>query len=1732
MKKQKEQNFIRKYLQTNLRMLIVIHQKQYIMYQTLTYFFFLLGQLQSAFFYLYPCYNASFKIYNKFILIYFIRPDLIWIDNQMIGIDNKLLFLIPLICWLFFDILVLQGQVIYQIISRKQNDNQSNQIEISGSFQNMVINIKSIYSQLFIIYFYIPAQVLSFTSFGVSEGIMNIDISIFSIITVIITLINQMIKLYVSNTCLDLTIKGYERLYFTKFDFFRELIILIQLILFGILNNCDKAQIVQGILILFVNLTYIFNVIIDKSIVIERFAQIILIIHISLIAIIATSLLNYWQLGLILIPLCISISFTYRQQVIMNLYQGIRLEKNVQKIIHYISYQINNKQRNLEGIDQVSQAILLYHHRQKCNDQICHCNTIRNSTDNPSNVLFLSQKLHKQFIIQKIKHWNKELNQKKDFSSNNSFVYYISALNHFGFTTLAFQECNRLLSLSTNQNRGFLSHSDANSLSQSHQQSFPSQSSESQNKVNQAKLQEMNAKSIEKQQKIKLNIRNNFLDQLSLIKLKIISKDIKLELQNNFLKQQTKQQEEIADAIELYLQSEQQNQMVKHKILKCLQQKLQFYNMILNKKGLRSQQLFDNAKIISNLFYELEKELLFQYSQFPSQKIQSINCFFQSEILNNYLSAFKLSNFSTIADDKLINMKKNLKINLFGKNVVHMILYLSDNLSTLVISQFSNNTHQFLQQSYEDFIKQNKIIDSILPIAIKNEHYMLVQRFMNDGKCKYFRNIDISFLELQNGFLKPFNLILDIVLNQTEHLSFAAFFEEVSLGNSYILVDVNGICGGITANLLERSGWKASEIKLNPKLINTSYQININSIIPDFNELKLQIKDNKFYNVQINLLNKKLLIGQESRTILSFHDFWKDPGNLSVYKGTIIISSRELYGYYYYIIEIEDLRQNQTLSHMSHSDGKGMITQINDQDNTNEIEVSDLEVSQTEAEINKPQSLNIFQQSLSEIQQDIENNSFQNHKMHVGLVQHLVNNKQSFADNLIKLNQSFNNEQSFDNHKNIEHNSNAIDITPNQSIRKLIDTSKSFGQQRFFNQEIQELDQSNSKISEGFQNQMKDVNQLYDVDLNKIDKEMRENIKMQLQLEIDQKNQPNQQVDDAASQVSSLIGLKKSLFYKKYELINGIIDSNFKPISYKLCHIFFFIQLILIAIYSIIILQNLNTDFNRFIQEVDMLLFSYSFMTPFDIFLSLRFSTIYYQIQVPSRMTAVEFAELSSWLSNHLGEGYDDMKLNFLEQFSNPQLLDFFTDQEFEVQFMKQNSTQMEAKTLSFRESLNVLLSYQYQFKIAYLKKTSLTNQPFSAYPYFNYLNLHDKFDNMTNEILDYTKERKHIVQDNWLSIWIPFLVLDFLFMSATYYYYTQYLSIYESFLNLFKFTDEIWLNRDIERYKILINILTKNSDVIFKYQFDLEQKEKFMMAEKYKKESKIIHDLKKKKNYSNYDKLPRIYGLIGISFVFSVFFIPALLIQLQTNTYLSKYVNTADFYKFTGDLCFQLPGMFSQRQFLYWWSIYNLDVNDKPRMIARLFNSIDNLKQFDEYVQNFNQEDYLTTQIFIDKLNQLTQNPVCKFFTGDQYNDYTFYCSRSFDGSLDMGLSQALMYVANQYKVTFALNNFTSIVQYFKYEAEGMYIMVKGMIELVSSLKEALLQATISQMDQIIGLSVFLLVFQFIIFSLQYFILHKYYTEEYNLVKRYMLLLPSSTLLLDDNFERNIRIFYAQYQI
>jgi hypothetical protein len=41
--------------------------------------------------------------------------------------------------------------------------------------------------------------------------------------------------------------------------------------------------------------------------------------------------------------------------------------------------------------------------------------------------------------------------------------------------------------------------------------------------------------------------------------------------------------------------------------------------------------------------------------------------------------------------------------------------------------------------------------------------------------------------------------------------------------------------------------------------------------------------------------------------------------------------------------------------------------------------------------------------------------------------------------------------------------------------------------------------------------------------------------------------------------------------------------------------------------------------------------------------------------------------------------------------------------------------------------------------------------------------------------------------------------------------------------MNFYKYADKMAIDKDIERYKLLISILTKDADVMFKYNFDID---------------------------------------------------------------------------------------------------------------------------------------------------------------------------------------------------------------------------------------------------------------------------------------------------------------------
>lgn len=69
----------------------------------------------------------------------------------------------------------------------------------------------------------------------------------------------------------------------------------------------------------------------------------------------------------------------------------------------------------------------------------------------------------------------------------------------------------------------------------------------------------------------------------------------------------------------------------------------------------------------------LEEYLNYLFYEFPSRKMQSILSFYQAEIVNNYMTAYKVINYNTMSDTALVKIQKNHMIDLLSQSVQYLI---------------------------------------------------------------------------------------------------------------------------------------------------------------------------------------------------------------------------------------------------------------------------------------------------------------------------------------------------------------------------------------------------------------------------------------------------------------------------------------------------------------------------------------------------------------------------------------------------------------------------------------------------------------------------------------------------------------------------------------------------------------------------------------------------------------------------------------------------------------------------------------------------------------------------------------------------------------------------------------------------------------------------------------------------------------------------------------------------
>lgn len=125
-----------------------------------------------------------------------------------------------------------------------------------------------------------------------------------------------------------------------------------------------------------------------------------------------------------------------------------------------------------------------------------------------------------------------------------------------------------------------------------------------------------------------------------------------------------------------------------------------------------------------------------------------------------------------------------------------------------------------------------------------------------------------------------------------------------------MLVNVNGFLAGMTVMFLKKLGYSQEEI-LSITDFYSFYEIEIALIIPNFSYLiENQSSDSKLENINLTFLDINVYLNdissKKSLNISSQNTrIWQESKYVKDYIVSLYVMKRDIFGFYYYIIEIE-----------------------------------------------------------------------------------------------------------------------------------------------------------------------------------------------------------------------------------------------------------------------------------------------------------------------------------------------------------------------------------------------------------------------------------------------------------------------------------------------------------------------------------------------------------------------------------------------------------------------------------------------------------------------------------------------------------------------------------------------------------------------------------------------------------------------------------------------------------
>ncbi|CAD8186510.1 unnamed protein product [Paramecium octaurelia] len=948
----------------------------------------------------------------------------------------------------------------------------------------------------------------------------------------------------------------------------------------------------------------------------------------------------------------------------------------------------------------------------------------------------------------------------------------------------------------------------------------------------------------------------------------------------------------------------------------------------------------------------------------------------------------------------------------------------------------------------------------LLPKFMRSSHPKIINMFFMNGQSRFYKSFNQSFIQTKTGLLKTVFLTYDITkIILNQNLVFAAFLQELPDQKCFMLS--HGSKGKLifSENFFQKIGFDQRVIlNLPTQVINS---LSMQYLIPDFPMEHSETETSQFNTEMRFLMDRKLKELQVQGTNLSEYilDLEQWEKDDQVCLYNISVMITKRY--------IE--QQSYLLIEIS------SITRITkfSQDASKFQTIQNFDITPQKSPVNRQRKNSVSIASLMNLSLEA-----QAKKVKVMDVRKKEIQMNDYSEDEAACYISSFRKDELQNH------------APFQSQRQLLSERKNDTQQEFFN-----------------------------VDLLRMDSNIKSSLEIQQSQTSKKKRDQNEEVQ---SQQSSIGGVKESQLFKKFEMIEKIIKS--KKFKTMMIYIMLLIMLTMFWVsFTIVVVTVMSSQLLEFIQEIDMISLHASIMGPHDMYLSIKVTvSAYQQLYREKYIDQSTFLKLINPLFEFNAPYYFDLQSSFYEVLTDVHLTDFFIDKYQTVYFMGNNDTVIYSRTLSFREELLAIISAQYQFKRIFDERSNAAGQPCQVFQFANYLNLQDQLEQLTDEILQFSKMRSVSSNEQWLVFWIVYQITSILLIFALVIVRRRMLKTYEKLLSLFYYSDRSSLEQEILKLKNLHQTISiQNQEFIKKYEFDFKQREEQL---NHKKNNIHQQKIEKQKLRKSDNQLPQFFTYLGIFIMYTYFLVYSVVIYDQTRNYLVKYRQTTDFYRLVQEMRFRSGTIYVYRELFFRWSNFSyLTTNDLDRLYQLVEKSQSIMQQYLNDQSDIQTDDYLLSDTYMNYITQVENSNLCNFID-PQYINITSYCSIALDGVLLKGMIPSLNYISSAIRNQQAINNFTKRAEVHFYELEGGQIICQVFTNVSKILQQGMIDLTqkFNQTNEI--LSYIFLVTQL---SLSIAILScfkKSLMNEFTMYKKSLYLIPIQVLLGDNSLERALR--------